>query len=246
MALDQETINAQLGQLASHRQRLALLLQQQARLGAYTPPYVLIDIQEAQSAIHRIKEQLRADGVPVEDEPNDDLQPPAIAAPSRLSPQEQRNRRAMLLKVKTIWIDGLLEQSLAKELRIALDLTEQPDAVELPLNALVQELRQPPRELPVGIPIIKVFDKMSGVLLILGAPGAGKTTLLLELARDLIGRAEQDEGQPIPVVFNLSSWAEKRQPLKDWLVEELNTKYDVPRKLAQEWTDTDALLPLLD
>src|SRR5262245_7717917 len=55
-----------------------------------------------------------------------------------LDRKQQRNRRAMLAKVKTIWVEGLLEQSLAKELRIALDLTEQPDAVDLPLNALAQ------------------------------------------------------------------------------------------------------------
>jgi hypothetical protein len=41
------------------------------------------------------------------------------------------------------------------------------------------------------------------------------------LARDLIERAEQDEGHPIPVVFNLSSWAEKQRPLQEWLVHEL-------------------------
>src|SRR6185436_1616447 len=146
-----------------------------------------------------------------------------------------------LTKVKTIWIDGLLEQTLAKEQRIALNLTEQPDAVDLPLNALVQELNRPPCALPTGMPIIDVFEQMGGALLILGAPGAGKTTLLLELARDLIARAEEDEGHPIPVVFNLSSWAMKRQPLKDWLVEELNTKYDVPRKLAQAWIDAEML-----
>src|SRR4029453_7128775 len=134
----------------------------------------------------------------------------------------------------------------AKDLRIALDLTEQPDAVNLPLNALVQELYLPSRPLPADTPIIKVFDQMSGALLILGAPGSGKTTLLLELARDLIGRAEGDENAPIPVVFNLSSWATKRPPLKDWLVEELNQRYDVPKKIAQGWVDTDALLPLLD
>jgi adenylate kinase family enzyme len=39
---------------------------------------------------------------------------------------------------------------------------------------------------------------MGGTLLILGAPGAGKTTLLLELARDLIAHAEQDEVYPVP------------------------------------------------
>jgi hypothetical protein len=246
MALDQETINAQQELLAAYRRTLAVYLRQQAELGVLAPPGVVNGIAETQRAIRRIKEQLRVDGVLVEDEPNDDVQPAAVAPPSRLSPQEQRNRRAMLTKVKAIWIDGLLEQSLAKELRIALDLTEQPDAVELPLNALVQELKHPARPLPSGTPIIKIFEQIGGTLLILGAPGAGKTTLLLELARDLIARAEQDEEHPIPVVFNLSSWATKRQPLNDWLVEELNTKYDVPRKIAQEWVNTDVVLPLLD
>jgi NACHT domain len=163
-----------------------------------------------------------------------------------LDRQQQRNRRTMLTKVKSIWIDGLLAQSLANELRIALDLTDQPDAVDLPLIALVQELHHPPRPLPSGTPIINVFEQMGGALLILGAPGAGKTTLLLELARDLIARAELDEEHPIPVVLNLSSWAEKRRPLKEWLVEELNRLYDVPRKQAQAWIDADVVLPLLD
>jgi hypothetical protein len=167
-------------------------------------------------------------------------------ATTPLDRQQQRNRKAMLQKVKAIWIDGLLEQSLAKELRLALDLTTQPDAVTLPLNALVQELNQPVHQLPVGTSIFEVFEQMGGALLILGAPGAGKTTLLLELCRDLIALAEQDEGYPIPVVFSLATWASNRQPLKTWLVEELNQRYDVPRKQAHEWVEADAILPLLD
>jgi hypothetical protein len=118
----------------------------------------------------------------------------------------QRNYRALRTKVKTIWIEGLLKQSLAKQVRLVVGLDVQPDAVDLPLNTLIQELYHPPGPLPRDTPIIKVFDQLSGALLILGAPGAGKTTLLLELCRSLIERAEQDEGHPIPVIFNLSSW----------------------------------------
>jgi flagellar biosynthesis GTPase FlhF len=233
--LDQDTIEQQQALLVENRRRLEHLFRQQAKLGAYTPHYIVTDIEEAQAAIRNLKAELRVRGVAVEDEPNDEAQPAASTAPSRLSPLEQRNRRAMLAKVKTIWIDGLLEQSLAKELWVALNLTEQPDAVNLPLNALVQELKRPARPLPPATPIIEVFDQMGGALLILGVPGAGKTTLLLELARDLITRAEQDESHPIPVVFNLSSWAEKRQSLKEWFVEELNQRYDAPRKVADRY-----------
>jgi hypothetical protein len=167
--------------------------------------------------------------------------------PSQLSPQERRNRRAMIQKVRAIWIDGLLRSSLADAARrIELGLTMQPDAVELPLNAQYQELRRPPRELRPQTPLIDVFDASGGSLLILGDPGAGKTTLLLELCRDLLERAEQDEMQPIPVVFNLSSWAVRRAPLEHWLIEELSAKYDVPRQVGIRWLANDLFIPLLD
>jgi eukaryotic-like serine/threonine-protein kinase len=87
---------------------------------------------------------------------------------------------------------------------------------------------------------------MDQSLLILGEPGSGKTTLLLELARDLLDRAEGDASQPIPVVFPLSTWAESRKPLVEWLQDELSFRYDVPRKIAQEWVGADQVLPLLD
>jgi hypothetical protein len=93
---------------------------------------------------------------------------------------------------------------------------------------------------------MQVYDQADGELLILGEPGAGKTTLLLELARALLIRAEQDTTFPIPVVFNLSSWAQKRVFLADWLVEELSIRYEVPRKVGRAWVEQERILPLLD
>jgi DNA polymerase III delta prime subunit len=125
-------------------------------------------------------------------------------------------------------------------------LQEQPDAVKNPWHLAVQETNMPPRPLPVGTRITQVYDDAGGELLILGEPGAGKTTLLLELARDLLDRAEDDEIAPIPVIFTLSSWAEKQLPLAAWMIEELQSKYQVPRQLAHSWVQTDRILPLLD
>jgi DNA polymerase III delta prime subunit len=127
-----------------------------------------------------------------------------------------------------------------------LGLEDRPDAVERPLELVERERGQQPRRLPLYTKVVKVFDRYTGALLILGAPGAGKTTLLLELARDLIDRTESDEAQLIPVVFNLSSWAVHRHKLTEWLVEELNQRYDVPAKLGQHWVSADQILPLLD
>jgi hypothetical protein len=153
----------------------------------------------------------------------------------------------MLEKVRASWVKGVLEQSLYHVARIELGLEEKPNAVEhRPWDLIVQRPDRAPRLLPPGTRISAVFDELDKGLLILGAPGTGKTTLLLELARDLLDRAERDAVHLIPVVFNLSSWAEKRPPLADWLVDELNRRYDVPRKIGQAWVDTEQILPLLD
>ncbi|GHO67969.1 hypothetical protein KSC_068610 [Ktedonobacter sp. SOSP1-52] len=98
----------------------------------------------------------------------------------------------------------------------------------------------------MGTSIVDVFDAADGELLILGEGGAGKSTLLLELARDLVGRARQDDTHPIPVIFHLASWKPQQLSLAAWLVEELNTKYQIPRRLAAQWIEQDQILPLLD
>jgi hypothetical protein len=47
------------------------------------------------------------------------------------------------------------------------------------------------------------------------------------------------------MVFNLASWTEKLT-LADWLAQELNNLYSVPRKTAPDWVKGDKLLLLLD
>ena len=79
-----------------------------------------------------------------------------------------------------------------------------------------------------------------------GRRGRARRRCCSQLARDLLQRAAQDPEQPIPVVFPLSSWAAQRRPLGDWLVDELQQRYDVPRTIGQAWVDADQVLPLLD
>jgi DNA polymerase III delta prime subunit len=159
---------------------------------------------------------------------------------------EKQNRQRMLAKVHAFWIKGLLERSLHGAALIALGLHEQPDAIANPWRLDVQELEHTASPLPSGTNITQVYDDAGGELLILGPPGSGKTTLLLELARELLRRAQKDDTHTMPVIFNLSSWAVKRQSLADWLVEELDTKYHVPPNVGQSWIDNQDVLPLLD
>ena len=50
----------------------------------------------------------------------------------------------------------------------------------------------------------------------------------------------------MPVVFPLSTWAARRPPLAEWLVEELAERYDVPRAVGTAWVADEQILPLLD
>jgi len=151
----------------------------------------------------------------------------------------------MLRRVREKWITGVLEPSLANAARLVLGLQPLPDVLRVGERVGLESGR-PVQSIPAEVPISEVFDKVGGGLLILGAPGAGKTTLLLELARDLLDRAEYDPDQPLPVVANLASWARQRGPFGEWLADELAVGYTVPRRLARAWVEREALVLLLD
>jgi nucleoside phosphorylase/DNA polymerase III delta prime subunit len=165
---------------------------------------------------------------------------------SLLSSLQRQNRQQLLKRVDITWIKGLLENLLPWATWIDLHLRKQPDALENPWSLQVQELNPLPHPLPMGTSIVEIYDDADGELLILGEPGSGKTTLLLQLLRTLLKRAETDEQQCIPVVFNLSSWGYKQKALDTWLVEELGTKYQVPWQVGQDWIKANQVLPLLD
>jgi DNA polymerase III delta prime subunit len=156
-----------------------------------------------------------------------------------------RDREVMIARVRHRWITGVLEVSKTDHDWIRLGLLRRPDAVRPP-DTVIRRVGPQAVPVPAGRSISMVFNDLGGGLLILGAPGSGKTTALLELARDLIDAAEADQAQPIPVVFNLSSWAVRRRPLGEWLIDELHTRYRVPRLIAARWLVGNELLPLLD
>jgi hypothetical protein len=147
--------------------------------------------------------------------------------------------------VRYKWITGVLEPSLAHAVRLILGMERRPDLLDLGPRTIYR-LGSRPEPLPTDTPISKVFDMVGGGMLIVGAPGGGKTSVLLQLCEELLDRAEQDSGWPIPVVVNLASWGRHRLPLGAWLVDELANGYQVPRRIAAAWVEQDALALLLD
>jgi DNA polymerase III delta prime subunit len=173
-------------------------------------------------------------------------EPFVISTTSTTAERDAQNRNRMIQRVRTFWVKGVLEQSLYHIARLELHLEARPAAVRQPWDLIIQKVDRAPYSLPSGTPISQVFDEMNQAVLILGDPGSGKTTTLLELAKELLDRAEQDSSHPIPVVFNLSSWAIERRPLVDWMVGELQERYVVPPAIGRTWIQNQQILPLLD
>ncbi|MBD0346160.1 MAG: NACHT domain-containing protein, partial [Coleofasciculus sp. Co-bin14] len=161
--------------------------------------------------------------------------------------REFRSRQALLKQVKNE-VDSRLAWSLHSAVLINLGKEKQPQQVERPWVVEVNVSNQPSEPLPPEERIIDFFDReaIAGKFLILGAPGAGKTTTLLELAEELVSRAEDNAKQPMPVLFNLSTWQDDRQSIAQWLVAELKDKYGVRKAISENWLKNKEFLPLLD
>ncbi len=160
--------------------------------------------------------------------------------PSVPTGRDMRNRLNVLQNIQATWIEGFLHQSLAQAVALALNLSHEPTAVA---RKTVTAPGQSERQVE---DVREAFEAYGRALLILGEPGSGKTITLLQLAETLIAEAQQDPSQPIPVILNLSSWAQTRKPLTEWLVEEIFIQYQVARQLSREWIAQNQWLYLLD
>lgn len=164
-------------------------------------------------------------------------------------PNRPAKEQTLLIKVKCE-IEELLTRSLFEIGSINLQKQLQPRLVKPVRSVKIKVGSKPIEPLPDNTKILEVFTRkdIAGRLLILGAPGSGKTTTLLELAKDLIHRAESSVSEPIPVLVNLSSWKDNNQTFIEWLLREIasSSKYGVSINLAKEWLENYRLVPLLD
>ncbi|MEA5595429.1 NACHT domain-containing protein [Rivularia sp. UHCC 0363] len=168
-------------------------------------------------------------------------------AAKKFTQNEYKQKNTLLNKVKNYWVQGILENSLHTKVMIELGIKEESNAVK-DIFTGIKERSSLSNQLPISTGVTDIFNQMGDgrTLLILGDPGAGKTITLLKLAESLIARTELDMSRPIPVVFTLSSWVNKRQKISNWLVQELWNRYQVPKSLGKSWVKQEKILPLLD
>jgi NACHT domain/Caspase domain len=188
----------------------------------------------------------------------DDSQLFPFGRPAGRFVQDEQNRRQRALLLSRLQKDYTadLRQSLEQTVRLDLDL----DLTEAKISrrrsqVVLLPVTEQEKPLPKGTSLLQVFDEearglVGRGLLVLGSPGSGKTTMLIELAQQLTARAlaDHESAHPTPIYLPLSAWAIRRPPLTEWLVEQLDELYEVPRDLGRRWMEprNGALLFLLD
>jgi eukaryotic-like serine/threonine-protein kinase len=164
-------------------------------------------------------------------------------------PEDLPRLVSLLRRVRADYITGMLEHSVHAAV---LDLNKElrGEVIAHPAASTLERSDRTRRRLAPGESLISLFDEVGFGLLILGGAGSGKTFSLLELARDLLDRAERDllartdAPQAVPVYFNLSTWTE-RLPLLSWLAKEFG-RFEVPDRQARAWLGAQRVVLLLD
>lgn len=171
------------------------------------------------------------------------------------------DRQYLLQRVQKMWLQDYLRNALSfseqwQTLRI--DITNQPSALAQYRNIVWEN----PQHLDTLHPLsadanlIEQFNDIKPLrrLLILGAPGSGKTIALLELLRELHRAADSASvdlsarAQPIPVVFNLSTYGlpPAGRNFTNWLVTQLEQQYSLDPARGRRFVEEQTLLLLLD
>ena len=167
----------------------------------------------------------------------------------RLPEKPKRDKTQQIL---LDWVEHEVESRLTHSLhnRILIQLEKEEDPTQvIPFWSDKIKIRTgKPYRLPSDTTVIDIYDRkdINGRLLILGPPGSGKTTTMLQLAKDLVVRAQKDREQPIPVLLNLSSWKDDEQSIADWMVDNLKFVYGLRKDIGQQFLSQGILLPLLD
>jgi tetratricopeptide (TPR) repeat protein len=176
-----------------------------------------------------------------------------------------------LIETVRRWVESRLEGQLHHAVKLNLQKEAQPQQVRPWGMEMKVAIAQSSQLLPPETTIGQVFDQCLGRLLILGEPGAGKTTSLLDLALELVERAEDDPQQRIPVIVDLSDWkptasrsiskwigltrqnflnsSSEKVPgwsIANWLSRKVRERYGVPPKQIKQWLEEKRLVPLLD
>jgi hypothetical protein len=152
-------------------------------------------------------------------------------------------RDLLIKRIKQRWIIEALGEALADSPGPAVRARNTPSAVRHPSGEPLLLSDEARRTFPRPY---AAFGHHNCSLVILGDRGSGKSVYLYRLLRALLQRAERDPNAPIPIVFNLAAWDQKRGGLAAWMTQEVESFYGIPASVFQNWLTAGSVTPLFD
>ena len=146
-------------------------------------------------------------------------------------------------RVRRYWLEGILRRGLEEQVG-EMNINLEQNALIVDEKAGVFRVEAAGEgDIPrTSMSIYRLYRHFGYRFFILGEPGSGKTIMLLRLAADMLA----DKGRPyqLPLVLNLSSY--RGGGLRDWLIAEASTTYNVSPKTLADWHDRGLFALLLD
>jgi len=150
-----------------------------------------------------------------------------------------RIRHLIIKRLRSDYSHLILKtETLNLNLQIANDLVSQPNKIlaakQFERGGYIQSNQ-----------IYSIFENCDNQILILGEAGAGKTNLINQLAWEAVQFCEEKNNKPVPIIFNLSTWKDKKK-IEHWIIEALTSIYSFPQNVAEEWINSNKIIFLLD
>lgn len=161
---------------------------------------------------------------------------------------EYRWRQKLLEKVRRIWLDDFLVGLLKEQELIEFEVVEKKYSVPGIYVSDDDYSSEPKISLSRYIEEADILGKkeVGYKVLILGDSGSGKTLTLLKLLQKF-NQSREDGINLLPVMLNLSSWAKKKQPISKWLIEEIDSLYEISdQDIVKDWIRNQNLFLFFD
>lgn len=153
-------------------------------------------------------------------------------------------------KVENFWIKGVFHFGNDQRALMDLLLEPSPGLIRSPYkmdDAYSELLEQPSaRERIKSSEVMKFYEDHMGKILVVGAPGSGKTTLLLRIVNELLTKAARQPNYKVPVIVSASGWSHNRSSFADWVIDELDYRYDVPTEIGRQLLEENHLAIFVD
>ncbi|MCB0370019.1 MAG: NACHT domain-containing protein [Bdellovibrionales bacterium] len=127
-----------------------------------------------------------------------------------------------------MWIKDFLleEQDTVSFINLKLSLLSEPKTIAIADSKSYREISSEDF-------LVDFSSNFNESYVLAGEPGTGKSTLLLQIIAKNIQAARQNTQLPIPIYLKLDSWKNDFETFDDWLIEEMETAFGIPKSISR-------------